>query len=692
MDLRSGVNRVCCVDSPRVNILSMGSAPHPEHELPRAAVTALREAFELLRTDPAQAQHRAHKILVDKPGEKNARLLVAMADRRQGRNEEAISSLSQLVKDQPGFAPAFEELGLALVAQGRWPDAETALEAAVTLDDRLAGAWKALGDVRIERGEQEAGQEAYLKQISLTARNPVIARAGDALLRGKLGEAEKLCRDHLKRYPTDVSAIRLLADVGIRVGRLDDAEKLLLRCLELAPEFHMARHNYANLLFKKFRYQDALTELDTLIAAEPNRPTHLLLKASILARIRAPDQAIGIYRNVLAQYPNQPRTQLSLGHVLKTVGRQAEAVGAYREATRLAPSLGEAYWSLANLKTFEFDESEIDRMRDVLAKGPSSVEDLFHLSFALGKALEDRGEYDESFAHYLRGNAARRRTVRWNADDHAQNLKDSRDFFTATFLDSLESAEAPLDTPIFIVGLPRAGSTLLEQILASHSLVEGTMELPDIISIARRLSGKKSREDPSEYPHILARLSPRDRAELGHEYLERTSIHRSGAPYFIDKMPNNFAHVGLIHAILPKAKIIDARRHPLACCFSAFKQLFASGQNFSYSLPEVGRYYADYVKYMAHWDRVLPGRVLRVDYEMVVANTEAEIRRILDYCGLKFEPACLQFYRTERDVRTASSEQVRQPIYQKSVEQWRHYESHLGPLKAALGEPIVEKI
>ncbi|MEM7704987.1 MAG: sulfotransferase [Pseudomonadota bacterium] len=648
-------------------------------------VIALRQAFELLRDDPAQAQRRALEILKTHPAEKNARLLAAMAARRQGSVDEAVQSLDGLVEDEPGFAPAFEELGLALMAGGRWEDAETALESALALDDRLAGAWKALGDVRIEQGDESAGHEAYLKQLSLTAHNPTVARAGEALRRGKLAEAEQLCREHLKQHPTDVSAIRLLADVGIRVGRLDDAEKLLLRCLELAPDFHMARHNYANLLFKKFRYEDALHELDTLIAAEPHRPTHLLLKASILARVQEPTQAIDIYRQVLKLYPSQPRTQLSLGHVLKTVGQQADAVRAYREATTLAPSLGEAYWSLANLKTFEFEDAEIEGMQKVLAEGPRSVEDLFHLSFALGKALEDRGRYDESFAHYLRGNAARRRTVRWNADEHSSNLQQSADFFSASFLSSQGPVGDPSDSPIFIVGLPRAGSTLLEQILASHSLVEGTMELPDIISMARRLSGKKSREDTSEYPHILASLSAGELAALGREYLERTQVHRSGTPYFIDKMPNNFAHVGLIHAILPNAKIIDARRHPMACCFSAFKQLFASGQNFSYSLQEVGRYYADYVKFMEHWDRVLPGHVLRVNYENVVADTEAETRRLLAHCGLAFEPQCLEFYRTARDVRTASSEQVRQPIYRKSVEQWRHYENHLGSLKEALG-------
>jgi tetratricopeptide (TPR) repeat protein len=521
--------------------------------------------------------------------------------------------------------------------------------------------------------------------MGVSAGNFDLVRAADALASDNLGLAEQLCRDFLKREPRNVAAIRLFAEVGVRLGRFDDAEELLAYCLELAPDFHLARHSYANLLFRLLRYRDALAEIEKLLAAEPNRSSHLLLKAAILTQIGEPASAIEIYDEVLKQHPSEARLHLNKGHVLKTIGKQAEAVAAYRAAIDLEPGLGEAYWSLSNLKTFEFDAPDVREMRGRLERDVAKPEDFFHLSFALGKALEDKGELEESFRHYSNGNAARRRTVHWDADAHHRDIERLAAFFRPEFFDSRKGWGNPSPAPIFIVGMPRAGSTLLEQILASHSNVEGTMELPDIMAIARRLTSARAHDGELGYPAALSTLTPADVEALGSSYLERTAIVRSGAPRFIDKMPNNFAYVGLIHLILPNAKILDARRHPMACCFSVFKQLFAHGQVFSYSLEEIGRYYRDYVELMSHWDSVLPGRVLGVDYEALVENTEAQVRRVLDHCELEFEPACLEFYRTERTVRTASSEQVRQPIYRSAVDHWRNFEAHLGPLKEALG-------
>jgi tetratricopeptide (TPR) repeat protein len=517
-----------------------------------------------------------------------------------------------------------------------------------------------------------------------SAGNLELIRAAAALVENDPGLAERLCRDFLKREPRNVAAIRLLAEVGVRLGRFDEAEDLLTYCLELAPDFHLARHSFANLLFRQLRYREALTEIEKLLSAEPNRPPHLLLKAAILAQIGETEAAIEIYDAVSKQYPGEARMHLNRGHALKTVGKQAEAVTAYRTAISMQPDLGEAYWSLSNLKTFQFDDADIGQMRARLERGVANPEDFFHLSFALGKALEDKGEFDKSYRHYSDGNAARRRTVHWDANAHHAEIERIAAFFGPEILDSKRQSRNSLPTPIFIVGMPRAGSTLLEQILASHSEVEGTMELPDIMAIARRLRAARARDRELGYPAALATLTPADLEALGSVYLERTAALRSGAPYFIDKMPNNFAHIGLIHLILPNAKILDARRHPMACCFSVFKQLFAHGQTFSYSIEEIGRYYRDYVELMSHWDSVLPGRVLRIDYEAVVENTEEQVRRMLDYCGLEFEQACLEFYRTERTIRTASSEQVRQPIYRSAVDQWRNYEPHLGPLKESL--------
>ena len=521
------------------------------------------------------------------------------------------------------------------------------------------------------------------------AGHPELIEAASHMLAGAFGKAEPLCRVVLKRDPFDVNAMRLLAEIGIEVGRLEDAEALLARALELTPGFRLARFSYANVLGRRGKFQAALTELDALLEADPDQPGYLILKANTLVRIGDHEGAIAIYRNVLARAPATAGVQMSLGHSLKTVGLQDEAIAAYDAARRLRDDLGDAYWSLANLKTFLFSDDDLDTMRTVAGREATSREDYYHLAFALGKALEDRGKFEESFAWYRRGNAIKRRLVTYSADDNHSDVTRISKYFSKDVFETRRNAGCKDRAPIFIVGLPRAGSTLLEQILASHSAVEGTQELPDIISIARRIADKKRTDDPSNYPSGLTQLSDADLTALGEEYIERTRIHRTGTPIFIDKMPNNFAHIGLIRLILPKATIIDARRHPLACCFSGYKQLFAKGQNFTYNLTDIGRYYADYVKLMRHWHDVLPGYVLHVQYEDMVADTEAQVRRLLDHCGLPFEDNCLRFYENKRAVKTASSEQVRQPIFTSGLDQWENFEPWLSPLKAALGETLV---
>jgi tetratricopeptide (TPR) repeat protein len=438
------------------------------------------------------------------------------------------------------------------------------------------------------------------------------------------------------------------------------------------------------------RLEDADAEAERLLAVEPGNPNFRVLKALVLVRMGRHEEALGIYEEVLGHYPKQARAQMSYGHALKTVGRLDEAIAAYRKCVELSPEVGEAYWSLANLKTFRFSDDDIGQMRAQVTTEGGDPDDQSHVAFALGKALEDRNEFEESFHFYRRGNAIRGVNHRFNAKVNVFNTARQIRVFTPEFLESLEGVGCPAPDPIFVVGLPRAGSTLLEQILASHSQVEGTTELTDIIAISRRLA-EKSRQNPAgKYPEILAQLPQERFRELGEGYIESTRIQRHETPFFIDKMPNNFQHIGLIHLILPNARIIDARRHPMACCFSGFKQLFARGQTFTYSLEDIGRYYRDYVILMDHWDRVLPDRVLRVEYEDMVADTENQIRRLLDYCGLGFEESCLRFYETKRAIRTPSAEQVRQPIYTQGLEQWRHYEPWLGPLKEALG-PVLER-
>jgi tetratricopeptide (TPR) repeat protein len=398
------------------------------------------------------------------------------------------------------------------------------------------------------------------------------------------------------------------------------------------------------------------------------------------------ERALPLYRELVREIPQDPELHLSIGHALKTQGKTAEAIAAYRAAASAKPDCGDAYWSLANLKTYRFTEAELTRMRAAEAEPATRPVDRYHLCFALGKALEDRAEYAESFAYYERGNALKKTECRYRPGITERNTRLQKAVCTAEFFAARAGFGSPSSAPIFIIGMPRSGSTLIEQILASHSRVEGTMELADIARIVQDLEGRAEHRDEPRYPAVLARLTADDCRRLGEKYLADTRAYRGGKATFIDKMPNNFRHLGLIHLILPQAKIIDARREAMACCFSNFKQLYASGQQFTYSLEDLARYYRTYFELMAHWDTVLPGKILRVQYADVVSDLEGSVRRILEFCGLDFEPGCTKFYRTERQVHSASSEQVRQPIYREGLEQWRHFEPWLGPLKAALGD------
>ena len=523
------------------------------------------------------------------------------------------------------------------------------------------------------------------------AADPGLLAAGDALARDDLPRAETLLRQRLRRAPTDVAAIRMLAEIAARLGRYEDAAALLERCLELAPGFDAARQNYAMVLHRHNRPAEALAQVERLLARRPADPGCRNLKAVILCRIGDYDAAIGLYEGLVAEHPGQSRLWLSLGHALKTAGETARAVRAYRRAARVDPGFGDAWWSLANLKTFRFGDDDVAALRAQLARGDLGDEDRLHLEFALAKALEDRGEDEAAFRHYAAGNARRRARAPYSAADNRARIDRAIELYTPDFFRARAGSGAPGRDPIFIVGMPRAGSTLVEQILASHSQVEGTMELPELTSLARVLRHQGSELDsPARYHEALAALDADGLRALGERYLANTRIHRrTAAPRFIDKMPNNFAHVGLIQLALPNATIIDVRRHPMACGFSLFRQHFARGQDFAYSLDDIGRFYRDYVRLMAHFDAVLPGRVHRVLYEDLVADTEAQVRDLLAHCGLGFEPQCLRFFENDRPVRTASSEQVRQPIYRGGLDHWTRFEPWLDPLKQALG-PVLD--
>jgi tetratricopeptide (TPR) repeat protein len=598
----------------------------------------------------------------------------------------ALEQAQEILNVDPNQAAAHLVRGLALAQTGQHEAAAAALRRAAALDPQ-GPAWRALGD-QLTLLEDTAGADAaYAQAIRASVNNPTLMQAAVALCEGKLAISERLLRPYLKQNPTDVAAIRMLAEVGARLGRFDDSEKLLARCLQLAPSFTAARHNYAIVLHRQSKWAEALREIDLLLEADPQNPSYRFLRATALTRIGEYESAIAIYRDIVGEHPGNARAWLSLGHACKTAGRRDESIAAYEKSVEAGPHVGEGYWSLANMKTYAFDDATVARMKAQLERKDLSEDDRFHLHYALGKALEDRADHAGSFAHYAEGARIRRSGLQYEADETTEAARQHNALFTRDFFAARQGWGAEAPDPIFIVGLPRSGSTLIEQILASHSMVEGTMELSDIIFMAKRLGGGRVRG--GTYPAALANLSREEIKALGEEYIARTRIQRKTAkPFFIDKMPNNSQHVGFIHLILPNAKIIDARRHPLGACFAAFKQHFARGQGFTYDLADLGRYYADYAELMARFDEAAPGRVHRVMYEDVVSDLESEVRRLLVYCGLPFEPACLEFHANTRAVRTASSEQVRQPIYSDAVDHWRHYEQWLGPLKTALGPAL----
>ena len=651
---------------------------------------ALAHATRMLRGDPKLAAQQAREILRVAPSHPEALLLLGVASRIAGDIDTALATLERLVRSQPNWAMAHYEWGVTLGDVGRVDAAVLELQRAVALKPDLPDAWRDLASQLTVLGDREGADRAYARHIRLSNRSPHLMAAAAALSENQLPRAEHLLREHLKRDPNDAAAIRMFAEVAGRLRRYHDAENLLVRCLELAPEFNAARYNYAMALYRLNKPVAALRQIDILMTSEPRNSGYRNLRAVVLANIGSYQESLEIYADVLAKHPDQARIWLSYGHALATAGRTEEGIAAYRRSIALVPSLGEAYYSLANLKTFRFDAHDVEAMRTQLQGSAINDEDRIHFHFSLAKALEDSGSYAESFEHYSRGNELRAARVGYDPASTSDLVQRAKRVFTPEFFASRTSHGSPRPDPIFIVGLPRAGSTLLEQILASHSQVEGTMELPDIMAMASRLGGQAERQQDSAYPEVLAGLSAQECRALGEQYLEQTRIQRkTDKPFFIDKMPNNFLHIGLIRLVLPRARIIDARRHPMACCFSGFKQNFAQGQRYTYRLGDIGRYYRDYVELMAHFDSVLPGGIHRVIYERLIEDTEAEVRRLLEFCGLPFEPGTLSFYNNERAVRTVSAQQVRKPIFRDGIDHWRHYEEWLAPLRAALG-PVAD--
>ena len=622
------------------------------------------------------------------PENRDVLYMTAVSQRYLNQIPAALATLAELERHQPGFSRLYQERGHCYVALRDAPAAIEAFLRAVNINPALPASWARLESLYRMTGDQKNAATAA-DHVATLKRLPVEVVSATALLAdGELSAAEAMVRPFLLRNPTNVEAMRLLARIGIARQVFDDAELLLDAVLELAPDYRVARVEYAQVLLDRHKHAQAVQQLEKLLEAEPDNRQYRTLYATASVGVGDHEKALKLYQDLLQSAPQSAELHLSIAHSLKTLGQRDAAIEAYRRAAAARPDYGDAYWSLANLKTYQFTPQELDVMRSREAAPQTTLLDRYHLCFALGKALEDQGEYAESFRYYERGNALKKSESSYRPEPIERNTRLQKEICTRDFFARRAGVGSPSGDPIFIVGLPRSGSTLIEQILASHSTVEGTHELADIQRMAHEFQGRDADLTDPRYPKILTELAPEEFRSLGEKYLKDTQVYRAGKAHFIDKMPNNFRHLGLIHLILPNAKIIDARREPMACCFSNLKQLFAAGQEFTYGIEDIARYYRSYLELMRHWNALLPGRVLRVMHEDVVDDLEGNVRRILEFCDLPFEQGCIEFYKTDRSVRTASSEQVRQPIFREGLDQWKNYEPQLKPLAEALGDAL----
>ena len=630
-------------------------------------------------------------ILSREPDNTDALYMSAVCRRYRREYDAALATIARLKALAPENGRAHQEEGHACRDAGRPAEALRAYATACRLNPALVASWRA--QLRILNRQGRFREAAQVKlQLDYLERLPKpLVAVMDLTSQGKLLKAEDLCRRFLQKVPHHVEAMRLLAEIGIRFGVLTDAEFLLESAHQFDPKNVRVHIDYIQALRKRQKFGPALEQAERLLATSPDNPQFQSIYAVESMQVGDYETALGMFGKVLKRVPGDPATLTSMGHAYKTRGQYGEAVEAYHAALRSQPLHGDAWYSLSNLKVYEFGEDEIERMQAHAQDENLSHADRVHVSFALGKAWEDRNDFETSFRYYEQGNRSKNAMSNYDADKMTEELRAQQTVCTAALLARGAGAGHPAGDPIFVVGLPRAGSTLLEQILSSHSMVDGTLELPNILSLSQQLRRRGRDGGEPDYPEILAALPDEELETFGRQYIEDTRIHRQDAPFFIDKMPNNFRHIGLIHLILPNAKIIDARRHPMACGFSGYKQLFAEGQEFTYDLADMGQYYRDYVELIDHWDEVLPGKVLRVQYEDVVGDLETQVRRILDHCGLEFEPGCLSFHRTERAVRTPSSEQVRRPIFTSGLDYWRNYDPWLDPLKESLGDDVRQR-
>ena len=638
----------------------------------------------------AAAESAAASIVSRYPEERDALYMLAVSQRYLNRIPDALGTLQRLQAAHPRFSRLHQERGHCFAALKDAPRATDAYLRAVNVNPALPASWSRLEQLYRMTGDR-ANAEMAAAHVATLARLPAEVVAATALFSdGDLTPAETLIRGFLLKHGDHVEAMRLLARIGMAREVFDDAEVLLAAVLERSPSYDAARFDYARVLLERHKHPQARREFAQLRKRDPDNRELKTLYATACIGVGQLEEAIGLYRELLHDAQRADELHLSIAHALKTLGRREESERAYHAAIETRPDFGDAYWSLANLKTYRFSDEEIARMREQESSAQIGLVDHFHLCFALGKALEDRGEYEQSFHYYLRGNDLKKSGGDFRIEPIERNTRLQKDVCTRELFEARVGSGSDSTAPIFIVGLPRSGSTLIEQILASHSSVEGTHELADIPRLAHDLMGREENQDPPVYPRVLTELSADELQRLGEKYLSDTRVYRTGKTHFIDKMPNNFRHLGLIRLILPNARVIDARREPMACCFSNFKQLFATGQEFTYGIEDIARYYRTYLELMRHWNAALPGWILRVQHEDVVENLEGSVRRILAFCGLPFETQCLEYHKTKRSIRTASSEQVRRPIFREGLDLWKHFEPWLGPLKALLGDALTD--
>lgn len=657
----------------------------------------LIEIAKSMQAEPATAEGRLRAYLDASPSDANANYLFGICLRLQNKYDEARAIFERLSAEEPNNALLRQDLGLTYFGSGKLIEARDALGEAIKLQPRLPLAWQALSDVLGRLGDSNGSQKAMQQYQVLMAQSQggqddtiSLQQIRDLMRQGQLQQAERLCRSFLQRHPGDANAMTVLGDIALSMAAFSDAKDVFERTLDLAPDNLLARFGLANAHYRLGNTEEAAHELEIVETAKPDDPNAILLRSKIAFDTARYDEALEGFEHLIENFPKVPTTMIEYGHTLRAMGRKDEAIVAYREAEALRPGFGQAWFALSNLKSGALGPDDIERMKSVLAQPNLNPEDEYQIAFALGGALEDLGDWDGAFEAFQRGNGIQKAMINFNGEPIHKFIDGLKSFYTPAFMQSVKGLGNEHPDPIFIVGMPRSGSTLIEQVLASHSQVDGTFELPDIQQIVTRLDKSGGTDDFSNYPGCMSDLEAEGLSSLGQEYIDQTMQHRGSAPFFIDKAPGNFLHIGFIKSILPNAKIINTRRHPVANCLAMWKQSFAAAAGFSYDFEDVAQHYCDYISLMEHWDETLPGEVLTVDYEDVVRDTEAQVRRILEYCGLAFEQACLEPHKTQRVIRTASSEQVRQPIYDSAIDDWRHYESHLAPLRAAL-QPLSDK-